>query len=238
MGKSPVFLPSWSLTGKRGRKEQQDHDSLSPQDHETAHLLFMLSCSSPSHSSTRPSPTSSSTTTTTTTSEPHTHSRPYTTASSCIKEYNESTGTMKLQHLCTKCGKGFASHQALGGHRASHRRVKGCFASEEERESPVQNAQEKDSEKHRCSVCFKLFASGQALGGHKRCHWDRNRVREREGGFESEGREREDGFEMEGEGRERVGEFEMEGEGRERGSGFFLDLNQPPPIEDLQDCFS
>ncbi|KAG6486136.1 hypothetical protein ZIOFF_054706 [Zingiber officinale] len=30
---------------------------------------------------------------------------------------------------CKACKKVFASHQALGGHRASHKKVKGCFAS-------------------------------------------------------------------------------------------------------------
>lgn len=33
-------------------------------------------------------------------------------------------------HRCNTCKKVFNSHQALGGHRASHRKVKGCFAAE------------------------------------------------------------------------------------------------------------
>ncbi|KAL5987329.1 hypothetical protein ACLOJK_038494 [Asimina triloba] len=35
----------------------------------------------------------------------------------------------KSRFECTTCNKTFHSYQALGGHRASHKRVKGCFAS-------------------------------------------------------------------------------------------------------------
>ncbi|XP_058070307.1 uncharacterized protein LOC131219268 [Magnolia sinica] len=35
----------------------------------------------------------------------------------------------KSRFECTTCNKIFHSYQALGGHRASHKRVKGCFAS-------------------------------------------------------------------------------------------------------------
>eukprot|EP01018_Ginkgo_biloba_P018995 Gb_11510 [translate_table: standard] len=38
----------------------------------------------------------------------------------------------KSVHQCNTCKKLFNSHQALGGHRASHRKVKGCFAAEEQ----------------------------------------------------------------------------------------------------------
>ncbi|AET01065.1 putative transcription factor C2H2 family [Medicago truncatula] len=33
------------------------------------------------------------------------------------------------QFVCSCCNKVFGSHQALGGHRASHKNVKGCFAN-------------------------------------------------------------------------------------------------------------
>ncbi|EPS61507.1 hypothetical protein M569_13292, partial [Genlisea aurea] len=79
---------------------------------------------------------------------------------------------------CKACKKVFNSHQALGGHRASHKRVKGCFAgggvAEEETEENDEE-EDKDSKRpkttHECSVCRRIFSSGQALGGHKRCHW-------------------------------------------------------------------
>ncbi|KAK9666676.1 hypothetical protein RND81_14G202700 [Saponaria officinalis] len=83
---------------------------------------------------------------------------------------------------CSSCKKTFPSHQALGGHRASHKNVKGCFAIDEE----GHNCHFNDNGEvdlglglvlglaHKCWVCFKVFTSGQALGGHMRCHWDKN----------------------------------------------------------------
>lgn len=80
---------------------------------------------------------------------------------------------------CKACKKVFTSYQALGGHRASHKNVKGCFAAKlynqdnEEiigNELPVKKKKAKINT-HECSICHRVFASGQALGGHKRCHW-------------------------------------------------------------------
>ncbi|KAL3645322.1 hypothetical protein CASFOL_010502 [Castilleja foliolosa] len=89
---------------------------------------------------------------------------------------------------CKACKKIFNSHQALGGHRASHKKVKGCFAAkldedeENEEHEPVipsgpdltrhvSSMSNKKPKMHECSVCRRVFSSGQALGGHKRCHW-------------------------------------------------------------------
>ncbi|KAL5728309.1 hypothetical protein ACHQM5_001408 [Ranunculus cassubicifolius] len=85
------------------------------------------------------------------------------------------------KYQCGTCKKFFRSYQALGGHRASHKKIKGC-------NSPIQ-AQEYenggnvgsvtvtnstntcvDRRTHECPVCFRVFGSGQALGGHKRSH--------------------------------------------------------------------
>lgn len=99
---------------------------------------------------------------------------------------------------CSSCKKVFGSHQALGGHRASHKNVKGCFAihnnedeydEEEEKQNliignngeieAVKDAGDVDYDKnmnihgHKCSICLRVFSSGQALGGHKRCHWEK-----------------------------------------------------------------
>ncbi|MCL7050802.1 hypothetical protein MKW94_027888 [Papaver nudicaule] len=40
---------------------------------------------------------------------------------------------------CKACKKVFNSHQALGGHRASHKKVKGCFAAKNEMQQQYQN---------------------------------------------------------------------------------------------------
>ncbi|XP_049380338.1 zinc finger protein ZAT4-like [Solanum stenotomum] len=99
---------------------------------------------------------------------------------------------------CKACKKVFNSHQALGGHRASHKKVKGCYAAKQdqlddnnthdqdnyfkgsksssynyqfEQGSSLTGASRKKSKVHECSICHRVFSTGQALGGHKRCHW-------------------------------------------------------------------
>ncbi|CAK9181930.1 unnamed protein product [Ilex paraguariensis] len=51
------------------------------------------------------------------------------TFDSSIKEETKANETAKGTFQCKACKKVFNSHQALGGHRASHKTVKGCFAS-------------------------------------------------------------------------------------------------------------
>ncbi|KAG1368584.1 zinc finger protein 1 [Cocos nucifera] len=82
----------------------------------------------------------------------------------------------KLAYKCSVCGKAFASFQALGGHKASHRKHAG---GEDSTASPAASASGSSTvaasgsgRVHQCSVCLKTFPSGQALGGHKRCHYD------------------------------------------------------------------
>ncbi|GLT45465.1 hypothetical protein SLA2020_192940 [Shorea laevis] len=92
---------------------------------------------------------------------------------------------------CKTCNRSFPSFQALGGHRASHKKPK---STAEEKKSPVslQPPRKDDSEEgrfnrnspflalqvnnnnkakiHGCSICGSEFTSGQALGGHMRRH--------------------------------------------------------------------
>nr|DAD47783.1 TPA_asm: hypothetical protein HUJ06_017720 [Nelumbo nucifera] len=82
------------------------------------------------------------------------------------------------KYQCGTCKKVFRSYQALGGHRASHKKIRGCTPSSSpaarthEAESELGNAGTSvvDRRIHECPVCFRVFASGQALGGHKRSH--------------------------------------------------------------------
>nr|XP_043639742.1 zinc finger protein ZAT3-like [Erigeron canadensis] len=90
---------------------------------------------------------------------------------------------------CSSCKKVFGSHQALGGHRASHKNVKGCFAITRNDGASTEELEEGEfvghnydnrnvevsgsNQQHKCSICLKIFSSGQALGGHKRCHWEK-----------------------------------------------------------------
>ncbi|XP_060168907.1 zinc finger protein ZAT11-like [Lycium barbarum] len=73
----------------------------------------------------------------------------------------------KLDHWndfeCKTCNKRFPSFQALGGHRASHKRPRllGDFVVEA-----------KKNKLYKCSICGMEFSLGQALGGHMRRHRD------------------------------------------------------------------
>ncbi|CAM0876558.1 unnamed protein product [Alopecurus aequalis] len=82
-----------------------------------------------------------------------------------------------LRFRCTVCGKAFASYQALGGHKSSHRKppTREQYAAVAEASAAASEASSGGSNNgpHRCTICRRSFATGQALGGHKRCHyWD------------------------------------------------------------------
>ncbi|KAG0450604.1 hypothetical protein HPP92_026653 [Vanilla planifolia] len=97
------------------------------------------------------------------------------------KPYSESTihnFTKRTRYFCTTCKMCFHSYQALGGHRASHKKMKDdhpSHAAPPNGEFIVQTStpgvrSPEDSKAHVCSICNKVFSSGQALGGHKRSH--------------------------------------------------------------------
>ncbi|CAN1145998.1 Zinc finger protein ZAT3 [Linum perenne] len=120
---------------------------------------------------------------------------PPTNKAKCVPSMTSNKGLFE----CKACKKVFNSHQALGGHRASHKKVKGCFAAKIadddvittiqhdhetsffpkfdpgstriKQQSLVPNCKRRLSKVHECSICHRVFSSGQALGGHKRCHW-------------------------------------------------------------------
>lgn len=104
------------------------------------------------------------------------------------------------KYKCETCKKVFQSYQALGGHRASHKRVRhqvfedddddvdgGDDSEEEEEEEGNGNGgngegyngtsavvEHPPPRSFECPFCFKLFDSGQALGGHKKVHYYNN----------------------------------------------------------------
>lgn len=55
--------------------------------------------------------------------------RPVDDGESLWGDSDVGVGEINGKYKCNKCKKVFNCHQALGGHRASHRKVKGCFAS-------------------------------------------------------------------------------------------------------------
>ncbi|KAH7290197.1 hypothetical protein KP509_30G035900 [Ceratopteris richardii] len=61
-------------------------------------------------------------------SDPSVH-KPIGTVDEKVGEFGVDAGdSANGRFQCTSCKKVFRSHQALGGHRASHKKVKGCFA--------------------------------------------------------------------------------------------------------------
>lgn len=148
-----------------------------------------------------------------------------------------------IKYECSTCKKSFNSHQALGGHRASHRKMKGCFARtsvgddigfgefnlmrEElwhghahEKDSSLRVG-EKDTKQqpikgHECSICHRMFSTGQALGGHKRCHYIGERVAEAASFTSTNKQAGEEG---------NSSKLEIEG-------GSILDLNMPAPADE------
>ncbi|XP_057530953.1 zinc finger protein ZAT10-like [Amaranthus tricolor] len=81
---------------------------------------------------------------------------------------NLNNTNTRLVFKCSVCGKGFGSYQALGGHKASHRKP-----TREDDHKPSSSGMITSTGKtHQCSICQKIFPTGQALGGHKRCHYE------------------------------------------------------------------
>lgn len=99
----------------------------------------------------------------------------------------------RVVYRCHTCGRDFHSFQALGGHRASHKKLRlaqpkndyssktsmldGEVVKEEKEEEDMlklsMNSFSKSIAKsriHQCTICGSEFISGQALGGHMRRH--------------------------------------------------------------------
>ncbi|XP_014512481.1 zinc finger protein ZAT9 [Vigna radiata var. radiata] len=96
---------------------------------------------------------------------------------------------------CKTCNRTFPSFQALGGHRASHKKPKAILPiAQDKKHQHLLSSDEDDfqfkpnnkssfslqlgtkpnlynkSKVHECSICGAEFTSGQALGGHMRRH--------------------------------------------------------------------
>ncbi|KAL6212384.1 hypothetical protein ACLB2K_017604 [Fragaria x ananassa] len=85
----------------------------------------------------------------------------------------------ELSYKCSVCDKAFNSYQALGGHKASHRKGssavtggEGPSTSSTTTTTSAATVSNASGRSHECSICHKSFPTGQALGGHKRCHYE------------------------------------------------------------------
>ncbi|CAN0905618.1 Zinc finger protein ZAT10 [Linum grandiflorum] len=92
---------------------------------------------------------------------------------------DEQKTVLMSSYKCTVCGKAFPSYQALGGHKASHRKsvlAAGAVQSTSGVTTTTTTTSSSSAagagKAHECSICHKSFPTGQALGGHKRCHYD------------------------------------------------------------------
>ncbi|XP_021724863.1 zinc finger protein ZAT10-like [Chenopodium quinoa] len=83
----------------------------------------------------------------------------------------------RVTYKCGVCDKEFLSYQALGGHKASHRKpavVDGLHTVIATTATAMSSSSTSTGggKSHVCTICNKSFPSGQALGGHKRCHYE------------------------------------------------------------------
>ncbi|KAK9286724.1 hypothetical protein L1049_015127 [Liquidambar formosana] len=73
---------------------------------------------------------------------------------------------LNLAYKCSVCNKAFGSYQALGGHKASHRKNANSddFSISTGTTTATAAAVIPSGKTHECSICHKTFSSGQALG--------------------------------------------------------------------------
>lgn len=77
-------------------------------------------------------------------------------------------GGEKRVFRCKTCLKEFSSFQALGGHRASHKKL--INSHDISLLGSLSNKKTKTMTSHPCPICGVEFPMGQALGGHMRRH--------------------------------------------------------------------
>ncbi|XP_024044148.1 zinc finger protein ZAT9 [Citrus clementina] len=87
------------------------------------------------------------------------------------KEEDESSLVSRTnKYKCKTCKKEFRSYQALGGHKASHKKIK-IHHNGSSDAAAAGDAVVMDQRVFKCPFCDKVFDSGQALGGHKKIHF-------------------------------------------------------------------
>ncbi|KAJ8572425.1 hypothetical protein K7X08_008936 [Anisodus acutangulus] len=162
-------LDSWAK-GKRSKRPRIDNP---PNEEEYLALCLIMLARSGAGTGTGPGSTNGASTS----KEPEKK-----TAELPPVHYQEKT---EQSYKCTVCDKAFSSYQALGGHKASHRKIittatATAAASDDNNPSTSTStscgvnisALNTSGRSHVCSICHKAFPTGQALGGHKRRHYE------------------------------------------------------------------
>ncbi|XP_076902262.1 zinc finger protein ZAT5-like [Bidens hawaiensis] len=97
-----------------------------------------------------------------------------------LRANNDDNNSGYYVHECKTCNRSFPSFQALGGHKASHKKAKLNVCEKipsylniqplEEDITITSTSTNNRGKVHECSICGLEFSSGQALGGHMRKH--------------------------------------------------------------------
>ncbi|XP_056165203.1 zinc finger protein ZAT12-like [Syzygium oleosum] len=82
---------------------------------------------------------------------------------------NRKSRSGERMFACKTCNREFSSFQALGGHRASHKKPKVISGDLFHLGRSGESSPAKPKT-HECSICGLEFPIGQALGGHMRRH--------------------------------------------------------------------
>ncbi|KAK4376007.1 hypothetical protein RND71_006684 [Anisodus tanguticus] len=82
----------------------------------------------------------------------------------CVNILEKNSSLARRFFECKTCKEQFKSFQALGGHRASHKKPRFVTGAD-----PIKSK----IKKHECCYCGEEFSLGQALGGHMRKHRDK-----------------------------------------------------------------
>ncbi|XP_010517014.1 PREDICTED: zinc finger protein ZAT11-like [Camelina sativa] len=86
-----------------------------------------------------------------------------------LNQNQHTDSHMSNRFECKTCNRRFSSFQALGGHRASHKKPK-LTTVEQNEVKHLSNNYKGNNHLHECSICGQRFGTGQALGGHMRRH--------------------------------------------------------------------
>ncbi|CAN7007176.1 unnamed protein product [Brassica rapa subsp. trilocularis] len=82
-----------------------------------------------------------------------------------VNQFTERNTSNRFE--CKTCNRRFSSFQALGGHRAIHKKPK---LAVDKKHVKHLTKNYKGTHMHKCSRCDQSFGTGQALGGHMRRH--------------------------------------------------------------------